>query len=84
MGIRQAVASLLHDGGPSSTRLINLIVAVTGAWLLYYWARAGGDMGWEWCACFIAYLVYGAGPHVVKQAIDAVRDIKTNAGSKSE
>lgn len=67
------LGNLLRDGGPSSTRLINLTVAVTGAWLLYYWAKSGGDMGWPWATCFVAYLAYGAGPHVLQKLFDVFK-----------
>ena len=77
------ICDLLHDGGPSMTRVINFIVALTGAWLLFFWARAGGDMEWPWAACFISYLIYGAGPHVVKQAIDAIKFIKGGSDVKA-
>jgi len=73
------ICDLLHDGGPSMTRVINFIVALTGAWLLYFWAKGNGEMGWPYAACFVCYLLYGAGPHVIKQAIDAVKEIKSSA-----
>lgn len=76
MNIREAFKALLTDGGPSTTRLINLIVAVTGAWLLYYWARSGGTMDWPWCVSFVAYLAYGAGPAVMTKFFNAASSRK--------
>lgn len=78
------VCSLLHDGGPSMTRAINLIVALTGAWLLFFWARSGGEMTWPWCTAFIAYLLYGAGPHVIKQALATLAIIKGTDETKKQ
>lgn len=75
------ICDLLHDGGPSMTRVINFIVAVNGFALLYYTAKTDGATGWPWAACFIAYLIYGAGQAAIKQAIDAVKYIK---GGKDE
>ena len=66
------------------TRVINFIVALTGAWLLYYWARSGGDMEWPWCVAFVSYLIYGAGPHVIKQALDTLRVLKGGKGEAEE
>lgn len=78
--------ALLLEGGPSSTRLINLIVAVTGAWLLYYWARSGGEMSWPWCVAFIAYLAYGAGPKVLQDffSVGRAKFGASNAEAKSK
>lgn len=76
--------SLLRDGGPSSSRLINLVVAITGAWLLYYWARSGGEMGWPWAVSFMAYLAYGAGPLVLRAFFDVLKTRGGGGEAKSQ
>ena len=78
------ICDLLHDGGPSMTRVINFIVALTGAWLLYYTAKNDGDTGWPWICGFIAYLAYGAGPHVMKSYFDLLRAIKGSGNAQQQ
>ena len=70
--LKRTFTMLLEDGGPSSTRLINMVVAGTGAWLLYYGARSG-EVSWPWAACFMAYLAYGAGPVTLKEWFGVIR-----------
>ena len=70
------LCSLLRDDGPSSTRLINIVVAGTGAWLLYYTAKSSAGTDWPWAICFCAYLAYGAGPHVLKGYFELLKSVK--------
>jgi len=79
------ICDLLHDNGPSSTRLINILVAFTGAWLLYYTAKGDGNTDWPWVCAFVCYMAYGAGPHVLKGYFDLLRSIKGGGNeAKSE
>ena len=75
--------AMLHEGGPSSTRFINIIVAMTGAWLLWYTARGNGAMEWPWAFCFVCYLAYGAGPKVLTTWFDTIKAIKGGGNAQA-
>lgn len=79
--ITQYFDRLLHDGGPSSNRLINIgvFLVLSGSMLKLTWSPENANM-WYW-ACFTTLAVYGMGTATFNKWLDIIR---SKVGGSSE